>query len=74
MEVTVENNGTDYAAVAVRAFDGVPKARHEGVAEMNDFDLAYRLAQQELVGTEVDTNALFFALTAESEKRAPQPA
>lgn len=62
-------NETDYAAVSVRAFDGVPKARGEGVAEMNDFDLAYRLAQQELLGTEVDTNALFFALTAESQKR-----
>lgn len=65
---------TDYPALVARAFDRLPQARAEGDNGMNDFDLAYTLAKQDLAeaGAEVDTNALFFALTAENQKRNDQ--
>jgi hypothetical protein len=75
VKVTDENQSgekTDYAALAAQSFDRLPAARAEGGdSGLNDFDLAYSLAKQTLaeLGSETDTNALFFALTAESQKR-----
>lgn len=69
---TADKPQTDYAALAVKAFDQVKRAIEEGVVTgENKFDQAYRYAvgfAKEMVG-EVDHNALHAAITAEQQNR-----
>lgn len=62
----------DYAKVSEGAYDQVRAAQREGVATgENEFDMAYRFAVADLqkAGAEVDSNALFLALTGETQRR-----
>lgn len=64
--------GPDYSAIAAAAYTKAEASHGEGGSNgSNDFDLAYNFAKDEIAagGGEVDSNALFLALTAEKQKR-----
>lgn len=69
---TVAEQAVDYSAIAAQAYVRAEASHHEGGSSgANDFDLAYSFASKQIAeeGLELDSNALFLALTAEKQNR-----